>query len=81
MYAKFSLLITQNQNYQVRVSPISVAFASDFLKIDHLVQKSKQGHEYTDMGHGDQFLWKNLVLLKQTSKSFGTKRAHRETNT
>jgi hypothetical protein len=67
--------------YHVRVGHISVAFISNFLKIGHLAQKSERGHVYTDMSHGEQFLWNNLVLLKQTSRSFGTKRAHRRTNT
>jgi hypothetical protein len=41
--------------YQVKVSHNSAAFTSDILKNGHLVQKSKRGHEYTDISHGDQF--------------------------
>ena len=63
------------------VSHNSVAFISDILKIGQLVQKSKSRPKYTDNSHGDQFLGNNLQLLKQTSRSFGTRRVHRKMKT
>jgi len=66
-------LLYKIKTNQIGVSHNSAAFISDILKIDQLVQKSKRGHEYTHIRHGDQFLWNNLQLLQQTSRSFGTK--------
>jgi len=74
-------LLYEIKPYQVRVSHNSAAFISDILKIGQLVQKSKRGHEYTDISHGNQFLGNNLQLLQQTSRCFGTKRAHWKINT
>jgi hypothetical protein len=65
-------LLYEIKTNQVRVSHNSAAFISDILKIGQLVQKSKRGHEYTDISHGDQFLGNNLQFLQQTSRSFGT---------
>lgn len=69
-------LLYEIKIYHVRVSHNSAVFISDILKICQLVHKSKMGNEYTDISHGEQFLENNLQLLQQTSRCFGTKRAH-----